>query len=181
MARTPTHPPTHPGMWRRLVSRAHPDTGGDHDLFIWTMATRDAICGGELGPEIPKRERRDDRQDDRPRRKTWSSSSAARIPFETGTYAPFVALKNRALEIAHEVEDPYKHLLYALLDCVEAEDGPLYKMQNQGATYKSLAAIAYKAGMSQAERVQWYRICESVPISQRLAGHILSKLQKAAA
>ena len=154
-------------MWRRLVSRAHPDTGGDHDLFIWTMATRDAICGGELGPEIP-----------RPKR---TSSSAARIPFETGTYTPFVALKNRALEIAHEVEDPYKHLLYALLDCVEAEDGPLYKMQNQGATYKSLAAIAYKSGMSQAERVQWYRICESVPISQRLAGHILSKLQKAAA
>jgi hypothetical protein len=41
MRRTPTYPPDHRGMWRRLVGRAHPDAGGDHDLFIWTVAVRD--------------------------------------------------------------------------------------------------------------------------------------------
>jgi hypothetical protein len=170
-------------MWRRLIARTHPDAGGDHELFIWTLATRDVVCGGELGSTIPRLEHQDgsSRSGARSQEGSTKGTYAARIPFETGTYAPFVVLKNRALEIAHEVEDPYKDLLYALLDCVEAEDGPLYKMQNQGATYKSLAAIAYKAGMSKTERVQWYRICESVPISQRHAGHILSKLQKAAA
>ena len=32
-----------------------------------------------------------------------------------------------------------------------------------------------------AERVQWYSIAEAAPLSQRHAGHILGKLQKAAA
>jgi hypothetical protein len=35
--------------------------------------------------------------------------------------------------------------------------------------------------MTKDERVQWYSIAEAVPLSQRHAGHILSKLQKAAA
>ena len=38
--RTPTHPPNDARMWKRLVSRCHPDAGGDHDLFIWAAATR---------------------------------------------------------------------------------------------------------------------------------------------
>ena len=47
MSRTPTLPPDHPGMWRRLISRAHPDAGGDHELFIWTGAVRDVVCSLE--------------------------------------------------------------------------------------------------------------------------------------
>lgn len=35
MSRTPTLPPTEPAMWRKLLARAHPDAGGDHELFIW--------------------------------------------------------------------------------------------------------------------------------------------------
>jgi hypothetical protein len=38
-----------------------------------------------------------------------------------------------------------------------------------------------RCGMSKPERVQWYRIAEDIPLSQRHAGHILSKLQKAVA
>jgi hypothetical protein len=34
-------------MWRRLISRAHPDAGGDHELFIWTGAVRDVVCSLE--------------------------------------------------------------------------------------------------------------------------------------
>jgi hypothetical protein len=56
MTRTPTRPFDDRSMWRRLVGRSHPDAGGDHELFIWTVATRDAICGGEK----PKRERREE-------------------------------------------------------------------------------------------------------------------------
>jgi hypothetical protein len=36
-------------------------------------------------------------------------------------------------------------------------------------------------GMTKAERVQWYRIAEAIPLSQRHAGHILSRLKKRAA
>lgn len=43
MARTPTLPPDDPRMWRRLLSRVHPDVGGPHELFIWTGAVRAGI------------------------------------------------------------------------------------------------------------------------------------------
>jgi hypothetical protein len=55
---TPTLPPNDRGMWRKIIARCHPDADGSHDLFIWSMATRDVVCGGELGPEIPRREPR---------------------------------------------------------------------------------------------------------------------------
>lgn len=35
MPRTPTLPPTARVMWRKLLARAHPDAGGDHELFIF--------------------------------------------------------------------------------------------------------------------------------------------------
>jgi hypothetical protein len=57
----------------------------------------------------------------------------------------------------------------------------VYRQQFQGATYKSLAAIAYRAGMSARERSGWYRVAEAIPLAQRHAGHILAKLQSRAA
>lgn len=38
----PTLPPTEPSMWRKLLSRVHPDSVGSHELFIWVGAVRDA-------------------------------------------------------------------------------------------------------------------------------------------
>jgi Protein of unknown function (DUF3105) len=43
-----------------------------------------------------------------------------------------------------------------------------------------LAAIAYAVGLSKAERCQWYRIAESVPLAQTHASHLLNKLKRAA-
>src|SRR5215208_4891240 len=136
MTRTPTRPFDDRSMWRRLVGRSHPDAGGDHELFIWTVATRDAICGGEK----PKRERREE-----PFRRQEASTSSAgeRVPF-------------------NEYSDV---------------EGPLYNQQRRGATYRTLAAIGHTVAMSKAERVGWYRIAETIPLSQRHAGHILSRLK----
>ncbi len=168
--KTPTHPPNHRGMWRRLASRAHPDSGGDHDLFIWTMATRDVVCGGELGSAIPRRETS---------RRRDSSTAAERIPFDQ--FAEFALLTDRAVTMAEAVAEPYAYLLRQVADCYPVSEGPMRAMQTQGATYKSLAAIGHRVGMAKAERVQWYDICRAIPLSQRHAGHILSKLQRAAA
>ena len=162
--RTPTLPPNDRAMWRRLVSRAHPDTGGDHDLFIWTCATRDVICGGELGSEIPRRGR---------------DQAPDRVPFER--YADFEALTDRAVTMAEAVAQPYCDLLRSLSGCYPAAEGTLHNQQRRGASYRSLAAIGHRVGMSKAERVQWYAIAESIPLSQRHAGHILSRLQERAA
>ena len=176
MTRTLTHPPDHRGMWRRLVGRAHPDAGGDHELFIWTVATRDAICGGELGNEIPMRER-----DDHPSRQREASTSttADRVPFDR--FADFEVLSDRAVTMAAAVAEPYGYLLRQVADCYPVSEGPLYDQQRRGATYKSLAAIGHSVGMTKAERVQWYAIAEAIPLSQRHAGHILSRLKRKAA
>jgi hypothetical protein len=49
--RTQTRPLDEKAMWRKLLGRCHPDGGGDHSLFIWCAAVRDAVCGGELQGE----------------------------------------------------------------------------------------------------------------------------------
>ncbi len=173
--RTPTLPPNDRAMWRRLISRAHPDAGGDHDLFIWSMATRDVVCGGELGSEIPRRER----QDHPSRRREASTSSADRVPFDA--YADFGVLTDRAVTMADAVAQPYAYLLRLLSGCYPVADGTLHTQQSRGASYRSLAAIGHHVGMSKAERAHWYRVAESIPLSQRHAGHILSRLQREAA
>jgi hypothetical protein len=176
MARTPTHLPTDRGMWRRLLARAHPDAGGAHELFIWATAVRDVLCGGELGSEIPRRERREHPS----RRREGSTSSAAeRVPFDEDAFLQ--VLTDRAIAMAEAVAEPYGYLLRQVADCYPAEGGPLRDQQRRGASYKPLAAIGYQVGMGKAERVQWYGIAEAIPLSQRHAGHILSKLQEKAA
>jgi hypothetical protein len=175
MARTPTSPPDHPGMWRRLAARAHPDAGGDHELFIWAGAVREVVCGSSLcgaaGPE----------PEDRPsqRREASTSNAAERVPFDEDAFLE--VLTDRAVTMAAAVAEPYGYLLRQLADCHPVEDGSLGDQQHRGASYKSLAAIGHRVGMTKAERVQWYSIAEAVPLSQRHAGHILSKLKRRAA
>jgi hypothetical protein len=169
MTRTPTLLFDDRSMWRRLVGRSHPDAGGDHELFIWTVATRDAICGGELEAEIPKVER-------------WAPSTLGtgeRVPFDAE--ASLEILTDRAVAMAEAVAEPYGFLLRQVADCEPAEDEPLRDQQRRGASFKSLATIAHRVGMTKAERIQWYRIAEAVPLSQRHAGHILSRLKRRAA
>jgi hypothetical protein len=172
---TPTHPPNHRGMWRRLIGRAHPDAGGAHDLFIWAVAVRDVMCGltlpagGKAEPEDHPSRRREASTHDEP----------ARVPFDP--FADLEVLTDRALTMAEAVAEPYGYLLRQVADCRPHPWGSLHDQQRQGGSYKSLAAIGHRVGMTKPERVQWYSVAGAIPLSQRHAGHILSKLQKAAA
>jgi hypothetical protein len=172
MTRTPAPPFDDRGMWRCLVGRSHPDAGGEHELFIWTVATRDAICGGE----IPRREGRE--QPFR-RRETSTSSAGERVRFEQ--LSDFEVLSDRALSMAESVAETYGFLLTQVVDCYAVFEGPLYDPQRRGATYRSLAAIGHQVGMTKAEHVRWYRVAEAIPLSQRHASHILSRLKGQAA
>jgi hypothetical protein len=169
MTRTPTLPYDDRGMWRLLISRSHPDAGGSHELFIWAVATRDAVCGGELEAEIPRVER-------------WAPSTQGtgeRVPFDED--ASLEILTDRAVAMAEAVAEPYGFLLRQVADCKPAEDGPLRDQQRCGASYRSLAAIGHMVCMTNAERVQWCSIAEAVPLSQRHAAHIFSRLKRRAA
>jgi hypothetical protein len=158
MSRTPTLPPTDSGMWRRMIARTHPDAGGDHELFIWAGSVREFVCNGGAAESRPEP------QDHRSRRRE-----------------DFEVLSDRAIAMASAVAEPYGYLLRRLSDCYPVADGPLCDQQRRGASYKSLAAIGHTVGMTKAERVQWYRIAETIPLSQRHAGHILSQLKREAA
>src|SRR5215210_4301785 len=102
MTRTPTVPLDDRAMWRRLVGRAHPDAGGNHELFIWTVATRDAICGGELGVEILNSGRHEQSSQ---RRETSTSSAGECVPFDED--ALLEMLTDRAQSMAEAVAEPY--------------------------------------------------------------------------
>ena len=175
MARTPTHPPTDRGMWRRLLARAHPDAGGTHELFIWAGAVRDVVCSSrDRGAAIPEPEDHLSR-----RRDPSTTNTPERVPFDADAFLE--ALTDRAVTMAAAVAEPYGYLLRQVADCYPVSDGSLHDQQRRGASYKSLAAIGHMVGMSKAERVQWYTIAEAVPLSQRHAGQILGKLHRAAA
>jgi hypothetical protein len=168
--RTVAPPLEDPKLWRRLIARTHPDAGGDHELFIWCGTLKDAVCGGELQVEPRSPETR---------HTPWTppppppADDKPRIPYPDG--ADFEEITRRALL----VEEAYATVLSLLADCYPLEH--LAHEQNRGASYKRLAAIAHTLGMSKEERVGWYRVAEGIPLSDRHAGHILSKLKRQAA
>lgn len=173
MPRTATAPPTDRAYWRRLLRLVHPDAGGSSDLFVWVRNLQEYVAGDAIAP--PSYER--------PRRSTTNDSP--RVPFEDAfdRAAGFDDLTRQALAVADDAPAIYGRLLLLLLDCYDVGEtgGVIYRQQHQGATYKQLAAIGHRAGMDKAERTQWYRIAESVPLSQRHAGHILGRLHQEAA
>src|SRR5918994_3865379 len=122
MTRTPILPLDDRGMGRHLVGRAHPDAGGEDSLFILAMATRYAICGGDLGPESPRRRHRDDSSQ---RYERSTSGTAERVPFDQ--FADFEVLTDRAPAMAAVVAEPYGYLLRQVAGCyLASHEGALY-------------------------------------------------------
>ncbi len=151
-------------MWRRLLALAHPDRAGDHDLFIWAASLREHVAGDFPDPPIHEH----------PRRTTTADSP--RVPFRGDL--DHEALTRRALDLAREVPSAYAWLLRLLSDCYPSSSGRLLAEQGRGASYKRLAAIGHLAEFDQEGRGRWYRIAEEIPLSDRHAGHILSKLKE---
>jgi hypothetical protein len=150
-------------MWKKLLARAHPDAGGDHELFVWARSLQEKVCGRPPAP-----------------RASTPKEEPARVPFDWD--GSFDELTERALDKAdamaeeEDVELIYVRLLFHLEDCEELEDWT--RQQTQGATYKTLAAIGHAAGMDAAQRSCWYKVAERIPLSQRHAGHILTRLKE---
>jgi hypothetical protein len=155
MTRTPTLPPNDRQMWRKLIARVHPDAGGEHNLFIWTQEIREHVCTGETKQGAPT-------PDNKPR-----------VPYRAGT--DFEEVTRTALGMG-ATGMPCGRLLSLLADCYPLDS--LRHEQNRGASYKRLAAIGHAWGMSKSERVRWYRVAEDLPLSDRHAGHILSRLKR---
>ncbi len=153
-------------MWRKLLAKVHPDSAGDHELFIWAMNVRDVVCHGGHAAATATTP---------PPRQQEHRTTPDAVPFDR--YADFDELTRRAVALADEVPAVFGVVLRLLSDCRIAYTGSEEKQQRKGATYKQLAAIGHAVGMSKQERTQWYRIAEQIPLSVRHAGHILGKLR----
>jgi hypothetical protein len=114
------------------------------------------------------------------RRGASTHDDPSRVPYPPGETSDFTALTTKAVTMAEKVGGIHGTLLEMLEDC-EAPPLTTGAWEQRGASYKSLAAIGHTVGMTKAERVQWYRIAEAIPLSQRHAGHILSRLKRRAA
>ncbi len=112
------------------------------------------------------------------RRREASTNDKPRVPYPAGT--DFEECTKTALKFASaHGREPHGSVLSLLADCEPLED--LAHEQQRGASYKRLAAIAHTYGMSKAERIRLYRVAEDIPLSDRHAGHILSRLKRRAA
>jgi hypothetical protein len=159
-------------MWRKLLARTHPDAGGSHELFIWTGALREHVeeClnpsdRGHVGYTPEDRGRADPASD--------------RVPFDGSL--PFDEHTRAILTYGREADMAHGHVLALLIDCDDARHGRAFEQQYRGATYKQLAAIAHVVSMSYQQRQDFYKVAESLQLTQRHAGHILGRLKKAAA
>jgi hypothetical protein len=166
VTRTPTLPPDDKKMWRKLVALTHPDRGGDHELCIWTQNVREHVCNGVTTPwPQPK-----------PEPKLRTVYEDGHVPFPSDSI--FGVLTATAIQRAGAVSTLYGRLLLLLGDCYVTTHLP--HEEQCGASYKRLAYIAHLIGMSKSERIEWYRVAESIPLSNRHAGHIIKRLKEAA-
>lgn len=167
MPRTATASPTDGRLWRLLfLARTHPDAGGTDELFVCAQGLREALD--------------DERRGARPCGRCNPageppSEEPERIPFDAGLDPTAVTL--RALSLLDELEHPYREALRLLANYEPASHGRPQLQERRGATYRQLAAIAHASGMSYPERLEWYLVAASVPLSQMHAGYILSRLK----
>ena len=63
-----------------------------------------------------------------------------------------------------------------LIDCPADDHGRAAAKQERGATYKQLAALAHRVGMTRGERYRWYELARSIPLSEKHASHLIGRM-----
>jgi hypothetical protein len=172
--RTSTRSPTDTAMWRKLLSRAHPDVGGDHEFFLWATALKEILETGSSGSS-PTTE--PPRGEPRPRREDRGHKYVDRVYLSD--YYDFQAATVEALRLAVTLPSPYSELLLRLADIEPADDAdePGIRQETRGATFKSLAALGHRVGLDAHQRQRLYELAEQIPLSQRHVGHLFARTQ----
>jgi hypothetical protein len=155
-------------MWRKLLSSVQRNENGG--LYEWVRGLHRYVAGDEPEDVRTSAERREP-----PRHK----ESGDRVPYKAAfEFGSFENLTKHALLVAEKLEDPYAGLLRKLEDCYPGapNDHQLQRQQKQGASYKQLAYAGRLVGMDPRQRGRWYKIAESIPLSQRHLGHIIAKI-----
>jgi hypothetical protein len=174
MPRTPTAPPDDKSCWRRVLAAVHPDSGGDHETFVWLQNVRESLCS--CGS--PDSSRRREGSSPVTPSATVADEQPDRIPYDPhlGAVEEFGMLTRHALSVGQRAGYPYRGPLSLLVNCPVDDHGRGAASQGRGATYKQLALISHRLGWSKSERSRWYDPARSVPLSERHANHIIGKI-----
>ena len=181
---------TDPRMWRQLLARAHPDTGGDHELFVWTQSVlREAVKQNQPSPVTDLIEQIFSERTQRPpappkprKKKPWSERrSKNHILFETDL--SFDELTAQALEMAKDFDEPYDYIFSLLEGCeAPAQDEDLASDEAKtGAGYAVLADVGYALGLDGRGRGYMYNYARRIPLTQRHARYLLREVERLAA
>ena len=184
--RTDTPPPTDRAMWARLLKALHPDHhGGDAAAFVWARELQALVSGQQGGggrceacPAAFHDRREASRQGQRQHQHHRAASD--RILYDAALAYPdeFSLLTLRALSVGRHSEEPHRTVLGLLMGCPTHDRGRGAAKQERGASYRQLALIAHRAGMTDRQRYRLYEIARSVPLSELHASWILGRLPK---
>ena len=175
MTRTLTAPVDDPHMWRRLAAKAHPDAGGDGELFVWLTSVKEAVCEGQPRKHAETPTREEPRHRSYGRRHTDDDPDRVSFPACTD----FREATLSALRYSDNNHNIFADVLWLLADCEPRFDKR--REEQRGASYRRLAAIGHIVGMDKRTRSRWYDIARSIPLSDRHAGHIISRLKRSEA
>lgn len=164
--------------WKRLLATCHPDkTGGDHELFLFLQGLREHVEGCCEGASPRSYEARSQSYATGSER-TGGDQDRLAYDEQLGFVDEHVQLTLRALSIGQRKQEPYRSTLGLLLDCPSQEHGRLALRQCREASWKQVALAAHLAEMDKVQRLHWYEICRSIPLSEAHGHHLISRLKE---
>jgi hypothetical protein len=72
-------------------------------------------------------------------------------------------------------------VLALLIDCGAVDHGHRGDRQAREASYRHLAFIGHRVGMTKAQRQRWYEIARRIPLSEAHAAHLIASLSRSEA
>lgn len=178
-------------MWRRLLACAHPDQGGDHELFLWAQAVREEIesptpvaagLGASFGfgmytssrPTSPAPRRKPRPKD----RSAPENRSQERVAFDTDL--TFDEITARAIELADGLSaESYGRIMRLLEGYSHPAGNPdLESEAATGAAYWRLADIGHAFDLDGYGRGGLYKIARDAPLSGCHARYLLAEVQR---
>lgn len=152
-------------MWRKLRAKCHPDSGGQHELFIWVDELREQVSILAWKLESHADEYKKIIQENQELRERLAEYESCSAPYDDEPEESEIIRRISSLRRCH------RDALIPLQEWAETWES----IDSSGpATGKQIAYIAHLYGMDNGERYDFYDVCESIGLSKNGAGWLIS-------